>query len=79
MKAEQDPSRSGCHRACRNNHTRQWGGCAYAVEPEPTLSRFVLARMEDGEMSGFYEPMDAERVAAWLRERGYDVTKEDQE
>jgi hypothetical protein len=73
MSREQDWEAAGCHRACRRRHTYRWGGCAYAVEPEPTLARFELARSEDGEMSGFYESINAEQVAAWLREQGYDV------
>ena len=64
---------AGCRRACQRQHTLRWGECAYAVEPEPSLSRFELARCEDGETSGFYESMNAEQVAAWLREQGYDV------
>jgi hypothetical protein len=67
---------AGCRRACQESHTYRWGACAYAIEPGPTLSRFELARSEDGEMSGFYESMDADQVAAWLREQGYTVTKE---
>lgn len=64
---------AGCHRACQRSHTYRWGGCAYAVEPEPTLSRFELARSEDGEVSGFYESLNTDQVAAWLRDQGYDV------
>lgn len=66
---------AGCHRACRRQHTYRWGGCVFAAEPEPTLSRFELAQMGDGEVFGFYESLSIEQVADWLREQGYEVRK----
>lgn len=66
---------AGCsRRECKDGHTRRWGRCAYGVEPLPTLCRFDLATLADGETFGTCTEMSIEQVAGWLREQGFTVT-----
>jgi hypothetical protein len=64
---------AGCSRTCRDGHTRKWGGCAYGIEPAPTLQRSEVLLGADGYPSLVYQSLTVEQVADWLREQGYTV------
>lgn len=64
MTAEDEFGR--CYRACRIKqwHTLVWGGCAHAINPEPTVSMSkVYKDPEDGYPSIGYDSYTVEQLA----------------
>lgn len=68
MAEQTDWYERGCSRSCRNKHTKVWGWCDLAEEPEPKLNlhAFEMFTASDGNTSMRYRQLTAEEARAEL-------------
>lgn len=61
--AEPDWREAGCARDCSEQHTYEWGRCAQAVQPEPTVSMSKVYTDVDGERSIGFDTYTVQQLA----------------